>query len=127
MAAGAEGDKAKEEEDSGPPPGCARYSIEVRKPLGLVLEEDKSGDIFVMEVVAGGNSDKTGLVTVGDQLLATSAVVYNSTTDYGGVSVPKGEQTIRFAVRGEKFDTVMLAITTNPSQRLVTLDFQKCI
>jgi hypothetical protein len=46
---------------------------------------------------------------------------------YGGVSVPKGEETIRFMVKGEKFNTVMTAIGTNPSQRLVTLDFQKCI
>ena len=28
-----------------------RHYIEVKKPLGLVLEEDKSGDIFVVDIV----------------------------------------------------------------------------
>ena len=76
---------------------------------------------------ADGNAAKAGLVSVGDQLLSTSALVFNSSSDYGGVSVKKGEETIKFAVRGEKFDTVMAAIGSNPSQRLVTLEFQKCI
>ena len=30
------------------PPGCARYSVKLSKPLGLVLEEDKFGNIFVV-------------------------------------------------------------------------------
>ena len=54
-------------------------------------------------------------------------MVFNSTQDYGGVSVKKGEETIRFATRGEDFKTVMAAIGTVPSQRPVTLEFQKCI
>ena len=66
-------------------------------------------------------------MSVGDQLLSTSALVFNSSSDYGGVSVKKGEETVKFAVRGEKFDTIMAAIGSNPSQRLVTLEFQKCI
>ena len=64
---------------------------------------------------------------MGDQLLATSAMVFNSTEEYGGVSVRKGEETIMFQVLGEDFKTVMAAIGTVPSQRLVTLKFQKCI
>lgn len=31
-----------------PPPGCSRYTVELRKPLGLVLEEDRHGSIFVV-------------------------------------------------------------------------------
>lgn len=64
---------------------------------------------------------------MGDQLLATSAMVFNSTEEYGGVSVKKGEETIMFQTMGEDFNTVMAAIGTVPSQRLVTLKFQKCI
>ena len=30
------------------PPGCRRYSVELRKPLGMVLEEDRHGAIFVV-------------------------------------------------------------------------------
>lgn len=158
----AAGDEAADV-DGEAPPGCSRYSIRVRRPLGLVLEEDKQGNIFVDEIVGAslvphsfptattkmsprslhlisthrnnrhdfaaeaGNSEKTGLVNVGDQLLAVSAVVFNKTNDYGGVQVKAGEETIKFMTRGEKFDTVMAAIGTNPSQRLVTLWFQKCM
>lgn len=99
----------------------------MKRPLGLVLEEDKEGNIFVDEIVEDGNASKTGLVDVGDQLLAVSAVVFNKTIDYGGIGVKAGEETIKFMTRGEKFDTVMAAIGSNPSQRLVTLYFQKCI
>ena len=120
-------DEVDQEDDDKPPPGCSRYSIKVKRPLGLVLEEDKQGNIFVAEVIEDGNSAKTGLVNVGDQLLYVSAVVFNKTNDYGGVQVKAGEETIKFMTRGEKFDTVMTAIGTNPSQRLVTLGFQKCI
>ena len=120
-------DVDQEEDDDKPPPGCSRYSIKVKRPLGLVLEEDKQGNIFVAEVIEDGNAAKTGLVNAGDQLLFVSAVVFNKTNDYGGVQVKAGEETIKFMTRGEKFDTVMAAIGTNPSQRPVTLGFQKCI
>jgi hypothetical protein len=76
---------------------------------------------------ANGNAFKSGLVNVGDKLLAVSAVVFNKTTEYGEVNVRSGEETIKFMTKGERFDTVMAAIQTNPSQRLVTLDLQKCI
>mmetsp|Transcript_17450 Transcript_17450/g.27920 ORF Transcript_17450/g.27920 Transcript_17450/m.27920 type:complete len:172 (+) Transcript_17450:55-570(+) len=105
----------------------SRYSVLVKRPLGLVLETDSQGDIFVVEVVANGNAFKSGLVNVGDKLLAVSAVVFNKTTEYGEVNVRSGEETIKFMTKGERFDTVMAAIQTNPSQRLVTLDLQKCI
>jgi hypothetical protein len=37
----------------------------------------------------------------GDQLIATSGVVYNTVKDYGGVSVPGGQQLVRMSVQGE--------------------------
>ena len=118
---------AEEEAEDKPPPGCTRYTINILRPLGLVLEEKKEGGIYVGEIVEDGNAAKTGLVNVGDELIATSGVVFNSTTDYGGVSVPRGEETVRMPVRTERFDTVMAAIASNPSQRTVALEFQKCM
>jgi hypothetical protein len=41
---------AETEEDK-PPPGCSRYEVRIKKPLGLVLEEDKTGKIFVAEII----------------------------------------------------------------------------
>lgn len=45
---------------------------------------------------------------MGDQLIATSAVVYGSEDDYQGVMVRKGMQIVRLNVRGEKFNTVRI-------------------
>ena len=81
-------------DDDTPPPGCSRYEVRIKKPLGLVLEEDKTGKIFVAEILEDSNAARAGLINVGDQLLATSAMVFNSAQDYGGVSVKKGEETI---------------------------------
>jgi len=49
----------------GVPPGCSRYSISVKKPLGLVLEQNKdTGVITIVEIAPEGNAAKTGLVAV---------------------------------------------------------------
>ncbi|CAI7846314.1 unnamed protein product, partial [Closterium sp. NIES-53] len=101
-------------EDDVPPPGCSRIKVELTRPLGLVLEE-RAGGIFVAEVARGGNAEATGLVDAGDQLIATSAIVFDDSDSYGGVVVKKGMRIVRFNVRGEKFDTVMAAIGTHPS------------
>ena len=38
------------------PLGCARYSVQLSKPLGIVLEEDKSGSIFVVRPAVTASS-----------------------------------------------------------------------
>jgi S1-C subfamily serine protease len=119
--------RAEASEDTEPvPPGCARYAVELKKPFGMYLANDANGNIFVEEIVPGGAADKCGLIGVGDRLIATSAIVFNSEMDYGGVSVKKGEEQIRFATRGESFDTVMAAISTWPAPRKMKLEFQRC-
>lgn len=77
---------------------------------GIVLEEDKAGNIFVGGLVEDGNAAKSGLVDVGDQLIATSAIVYNDSETYQGVSVRKGMEVVRLSVRGERFETVIAAL-----------------
>jgi C-terminal processing protease CtpA/Prc len=42
-------------------------------PAGIVLEEDKAGNIFIAEVFPNGNAFNSGLVDAGDQLIAVSA------------------------------------------------------
>jgi hypothetical protein len=47
------------------PPGCSRYSISIKKPLGLVLEQNKeTGVITVVSIAPESNAAKTGLVAV---------------------------------------------------------------
>ena len=96
--------RAAAADDEPVPPGCARYAVELKKPLGMFLANDKNGNIFVEELVPGGAAEQSGLISVGDRLIATSAIVFNSEMDYGGVSVKKGEEQIRFSTRGESFE-----------------------
>ncbi|ABO99723.1 predicted protein [Ostreococcus lucimarinus CCE9901] len=118
--------RAAAADDEPVPPGCARYAVELKKPLGMFLANDKNGNIFVEELVPGGAAEQSGLISVGDRLIATSAIVFNSEMDYGGVSVKKGEEQIRFSTRGESFDVVMAAISTWPAPRKMKLEFQRC-
>lgn len=58
----------------GVPPGCSRYSISVKKPLGLVLEQNKdTGVITIVEIAPEGNAAKTGLVAVVSSVQARPA------------------------------------------------------
>ncbi|GAB4818674.1 hypothetical protein N2152v2_005720 [Parachlorella kessleri] len=114
------------EQEDRVPLGCARYSVQLSKPLGIVLEEDKSGTIFVAEVVPGGNADRSGEVSVGDQLIATSGFTYTTQRRYQENWVKGGEQIVRMNVRGEDFKTVMAAIGSHPAHIKVQLEFQRC-
>lgn len=47
------------------PPGCSRYSISIKKPLGLVLEQNKDTNVItIADITPEGNAAKTGLVAV---------------------------------------------------------------
>lgn len=50
--------------DDAPPRGCSRYSVSLKKPLGLVLEQDSAGRITIAEIAPEGAADKTGLCAV---------------------------------------------------------------
>jgi hypothetical protein len=104
-AAAPQGADAPLSADDLAPAGCERIKVALKKPLGLVLESNKAGDIFVVEVMPDGSAAKDGRICAGDQLIATSAVVYTSEDDYGGVTVKTGQQRVRLLVKGEKFDT----------------------
>ena len=40
--------------------------VELRKPMGLELDEDEEGNVFVKSIDKGGRAEKTGSVFVGD-------------------------------------------------------------
>ncbi|CAG9465076.1 unnamed protein product [Pedinophyceae sp. YPF-701] len=104
-----------------------RPVVQLSKPLGLVLEEDKkTKSIRVAEIVPGSSAARTGLVTVGDTLVATSGYVYTRESTYQDTVVKSGQQLVRLAVRGERFETVMAAIGSHPGHVPVTLELQKC-
>jgi hypothetical protein len=110
------------------PSNCARITIEAKKPLGLVLEEDGLGGIKIRSINAEGNVAKLygNKIGSGDKVLAISAQVKTRTQVYNEVSVGSGEEIIRLTVQGESFDTVMAAISSYPSQKTMKIDILKC-
>lgn len=47
--------------------------VELRRPLGIVLDEDDDGNVYVETVAARGNAARTGLVKEGDIVTMCSA------------------------------------------------------
>lgn len=52
--------------------GVGDRKVTIRKPLGLILDEDAKGDVFVKEVVKGGNAESVGGISKGDVVAMTS-------------------------------------------------------
>ncbi|KAA0040116.1 hypothetical protein IC582_009726 [Cucumis melo] len=50
------------------------YEVELEQPYGLKFAKGRDGGTYIDAIAPGGFADKTGLFTVGDRVLATSAV-----------------------------------------------------
>ncbi|KAG2423727.1 hypothetical protein HXX76_015116 [Chlamydomonas incerta] len=102
------------------PTAAATTKVTIRKPLGLVFEQARDGGpIFVAEVTAGGNADKTGAVAVGDILSRCSAVVLKAGKEGRYENEGYGErpydnwEVIDYDCEGKEFKTVMTALRSN--------------
>lgn len=114
------------DEAAAPPPGCSRYTVNIKKPLGLVLEQDvKTLVLRVAELSPEGAAQRAG-VGIGDQLIAVSGVTYGRTEEYGEVVVQKQQQRVRLSARGETLKTIGAAIASHPGNWEVSLEFQRC-
>uniref|UniRef100_A0A5B7BB90 PDZ domain-containing protein n=1 Tax=Davidia involucrata TaxID=16924 RepID=A0A5B7BB90_DAVIN len=60
-----EGEEEEEEEE---------YEVELEQPYGLKFTKGRDGGTYIDAIAPGGSADKTGMFTVGDKVLATSAV-----------------------------------------------------
>merc|ERR1712167_41479 len=59
----------------------ADVTVTLATPLGIVFEEVEPGQakgLVVKDLVPGGNAERDGKILVGDKLIATSAVVLDS-------------------------------------------------
>ncbi|XP_021278662.1 uncharacterized protein LOC110412457 [Herrania umbratica] len=50
------------------------YEIEIEQPYGLKFRKGRGGGTYIDAILPGGAADKAGVFTVGDKVLATSAV-----------------------------------------------------
>ena len=74
------------------PEGCSRYTVELSRPLGLVLEE-KGSQIFVGEVQEGGLAAREGTIQPGDILISTSGITYSKEAGLWGGNGAHGRGT----------------------------------
>lgn len=107
------------------PEGCARYQVQLSRPLGIVLET-KGSQIYVAEVQKGGLAERDGNIQEGDILISTSGITYSKEADYGGATVRMGEARVTLNCTNESFDTVMAAIGTHKAGQTVEMTFQRC-
>jgi hypothetical protein len=103
------GEYPKEDREAYPalfslPENC--YEICLPKPLGIAFIEGDDGGVVVEDLVDGGNAQLSGVIAVGDVLLATTAAMGRDGTFERKV-IPS---------RYLDFDTIMGAIGSNGPQ-----------
>mmetsp|Transcript_21562 Transcript_21562/g.37014 ORF Transcript_21562/g.37014 Transcript_21562/m.37014 type:complete len:182 (-) Transcript_21562:673-1218(-) len=106
---------AEEEKEKSAAFGTKLVRVELRKPLGLLLEEADNKNVFVAEVTPGGNADQTGLVKSGDVIAKVSAVFV--------LDASRGlTETKLVDVKGAGLDVVTKAIQSNTYFRVSMVD-----
>lgn len=69
--------------------------VELKRPLGLVLDEDDDGNVFVRTVAPKGNAARTGLVKEGDVVTMCSATFGNQMWSTRGAGLTRVLAAIR--------------------------------
>ncbi|KAL2343181.1 hypothetical protein Fmac_004466 [Flemingia macrophylla] len=68
------GSEASKQESEGEEEAYEEYEVELEQPLGLKFAKGRDGGTYIDAIAPGGSADKAGVFTVGDKVLATSAV-----------------------------------------------------
>lgn len=63
-----------ENESEGGEEAYEEYEVELIQPYGIKFTKGRDGGTYIDAIAPGGAADKTGLFTVGDKVIATSAV-----------------------------------------------------
>lgn len=89
--------------------------VELRKPLGLELDEDKEGNVFVKSIEKNGRADKAGVVFVGDRVAMVSATFGDDLWSCRGVGLTRVLSCIK--VRNTKPVTLVLEAATEAEEK----------
>ncbi|XP_020210941.1 protein MET1, chloroplastic [Cajanus cajan] len=68
------GSEASKQESEGEEEEYEEYEVELEQPFGLKFAKGRDGGTYIDAIAPGGSADKAGVFTVGDKVLATSAV-----------------------------------------------------
>ncbi|TKY60137.1 LOW PSII ACCUMULATION 1 protein [Spatholobus suberectus] len=71
---GSEASKLESDESEGEEEPYEEYEVELEQPLGIQFTKGRDGGTYIDAITPGGSADKAGIFTVGDKVLATSAV-----------------------------------------------------
>ena len=63
--------------------------VELRMPMGMDLDEDKNGNVFVKSIEKGGRAEKSGMIFVGDIVAMVSATFGDDMWSARGVGLDR--------------------------------------
>ncbi|GMH70005.1 hypothetical protein TrST_g14148 [Triparma strigata] len=69
--------------------GAGERVVELKRPLGVVLEEDEKGNVYVETVAPLGNAARTGVVKKGDIVVMCSATFGDQLWSTRGCGLPR--------------------------------------
>lgn len=71
---GSDASKEESEKGEGEKEPYEEYEVEIDQPYGIKFVKGRDGGTYIDAIAPGGSADKAGVFTVGDKVLATSAV-----------------------------------------------------
>lgn len=80
-----------------PPRPSSLASVQVSKPLGIILEEDKNGDVFIAEVPPNSNGARAGLKP-GEKISMVSATFGNELWSVKGAGLTRVMKAIKVRI-----------------------------
>jgi len=75
--------------------GATDRMVEIRQPLGMELDEDTEGNVYVKKLLAGGRAAKTGMVFEGDIVAMVSATFGDDMWSARGVGLERVVRSIQ--------------------------------
>jgi len=88
--------------------------VELKRPLGLVLDEDDNGNVFVQTVAPRGNAARSGLVQEGDIVTMCSATFGDQMWSCRGVGLTR----VLAAIRVRAGPTVSLVFENRQQKKV---------
>lgn len=92
--------------------GAGENFVELKRPLGLVLDQDDNGNVFVQTVAPKGNAARAGTIKEGDIVTMCSATFGDQMWSTRGVGLTR----VLAAIRVRSGPTVSL-VFESPTQR----------
>jgi len=92
--------------------------VELKRPLGIVLDQDESGNVYVQTLAPRGNAARTGLVKEGDVVTMCSATFGDQLWSTRGVGLTR----VLAAIKVRAGATVTLVLeNSKDTQRAATM------